>query len=72
LKQLQPIRSLLLVQEKDRQSANAINKIPIIPPLSAYYRLCLQQELGGNIISEMPTKQLIEIILNQTLVDKSI
>ncbi|MNS13548.1 hypothetical protein D3C72_451440 [compost metagenome] len=66
------------VQEKETiAKAKAMNKIPIIPPLSAWLSTLLAHELG-NIISKAPKKEVAKttnkrkkIILNQTLVDKA-
>ena len=66
------------VHEKETiASAKAINKIPIIPPLSAWLSTLFAQELG-NIISKAPkneaanvTNKTKKIILNQTFVDNA-
>ena len=57
--------------------ANAMNKIPTTPPLSAWSSTVFAQELG-NIISKAPRKDAAKItnktkkrILNHTLVDKA-
>ena len=64
------------VQENDTiANAKAINKIPIIPPLSACLSILFTQEFG-NIISNAPrndaaktTNKTKKIKLNHTLVD---
>ena len=66
------------VHEKDTIArANAINKIPTIPPLSAWLSTLFAHELG-NIISNAPkneeaktTNNTKKIILNHTLVDNA-
>ena len=66
------------VQENETiANAKAMNKIPIIPPLSAWLSTLFAQELG-NIISKAPKNETAKtinkrkkIILNHTLVDNA-
>ena len=66
------------VQENETiAKAKAMNKIPIIPPLSACLSTLFAQELG-NIISKAPkneaaktTNKIKNMMLNHTLVDKA-